>query len=153
MYTSWWRVTSRNGAAFRWAKKLALSSLCSDTVDACMKYVEMDMFAMLWSRCTELKRCTCTRLNGRPCLAVKGVVFYSAMPHVGDCHPIFKRNGNSHRHSANHLSDALICTAALCTVITHSLLCRAADNQSQYLIYITWSLAAISNYESVVRWR
>ena len=31
----------------------------------------------------------------------------------------------------------LIRTAALCTVITHSLLCRAADNQSQYLIYIT----------------
>ena len=40
-----------------------------------------------------------------------------------------------------------------CTIITHSLLCRAADNQSQYLIYITWSLAAISNYEPVVRWR
>ena len=31
----------------------------------------------------------------------------------------------------------LIRKAALCTVITHSLLCRAADNQSQYLIYIT----------------
>ena len=31
----------------------------------------------------------------------------------------------------------LIRTAALCTVITHSLLCRAADNQSPYLIYIT----------------
>ena len=47
----------------------------------------------------------------------------------------------------------LIRTAALWTVITHSLLCRAADNQSQYLIYTMWSLAAISNYEPVVRWR
>ena len=31
----------------------------------------------------------------------------------------------------------LIRTAALCTVLTHSLLRREADNQSQYLIYIT----------------
>ena len=31
----------------------------------------------------------------------------------------------------------LIRTAALCTVITHWPLCRAADNQSKYLIYIT----------------
>ena len=46
----------------------------------------------------------------------------------------------------------IICLMLLIRIAAQPL-CRAADNQSQYLIYITWSLAAISNYEPVVRWR
>ena len=51
-----------------------------------------------------------------------------------------KRSGYLHRRSVNNLSDA---------PYSH----RVAANQSQYLIYIMWSLAAISSYELVVRWR